>query len=67
MVFLKIPTSCLRLERVEGNRVYLKSGQEGCTGALSKLPVAIDTALKRVAVYIATVFTGKSRMSRSSI
>ena len=56
MAFLKVPTSCLRLEKVEGNKVHLKSGPEGCTGASSKLPVIIDPAMKRVAVYIDSVY-----------
>jgi len=52
MVFLKVPTSCLRLDRVEGSRIYLKSSPEGCAGTPSSLPVAVDPAIKRVAVYI---------------
>ncbi len=53
---VKVPTPCHRLERMEGNRIYLRSGPEGCPGIPSKIPVAVDPALTRLAVYIDGIF-----------
>ena len=54
--YVKVPTPCHRLERVEGDRIYLRSGLEKCPGIPSKIAVAVDPALKRLAVYIDGVF-----------
>lgn len=64
MVFLKVPSSCLRLDRVEGSRIYLKSGPADCTGTPSKLPAALDPAIKRVALYIDGAFREEQEIER---
>lgn len=69
MVFLTIPNSCLKLERVNGNQVFLKSAAEaeGCSGPPSKLPVPIESAATTVEVYIDGRFNGKQSVERTNI
>ncbi len=67
MVFLRVPTSCLRLDSVEGSKIYLKSGQENCSGTPSMLPVAVEPAIKRVAVYIDGIFREEQDVERFDV
>jgi hypothetical protein len=46
------PNSCYRLERVEGDRVYLTSGgQRICLQVIGHVPVELDPAISRVQLF----------------
>lgn len=46
------PNSCYRLERVEGDRVYLTSGgQRICLQVIGHVPVELDPAIRRVQLF----------------
>lgn len=51
-VMVDTPNSCYRLERVEGDRVYLTSGgQRICLQVIGHVPVELDPSVRRVQLF----------------
>ncbi len=51
-VFVAIPNSCFKVERVEGDRVYLTSGgQRICLQVIGHVPVNLEPSIRRIQVF----------------
>jgi type-F conjugative transfer system pilin assembly protein TrbC len=51
-VFVSAPDRCSKLERVEGDKVFLKSGPPNCEPGQGKLSVTVDSRVKQLSVYV---------------
>lgn len=51
-LYVETPNSCIKVERVEGNRVYLKSRGRICLQVIGREPVELDPTISRVELYI---------------
>ncbi|MFB3925181.1 MAG: type-F conjugative transfer system pilin assembly protein TrbC [Syntrophales bacterium] len=51
-VQVKVPNQCCRLDRVEGNRVYVKSSEKHCAQGISDIAVDVPDDTERVQVYV---------------
>jgi hypothetical protein len=51
-VLVDTPNSCFKMERVEGDRVYLTSGgQRICLQVIGHVPVDLDPSVRRIQVF----------------
>lgn len=48
--FIQGPSSCHLIDKIEGEKIYLKSHGTSCTGGT--IPVLIDASIKRVRIYV---------------
>ncbi|NKE70168.1 TrbC family F-type conjugative pilus assembly protein [Candidatus Manganitrophus noduliformans] len=55
-VFIQKPTSCHLIEKVEGEKVYLKSQGAACEEELNPISIEMDAALKRVRIFVDGAF-----------
>lgn len=55
-VFIQKPTSCHLIEKVEGEKVYLKSQGTACAEDLNPISIEIDATLKRVRIFVDGAF-----------
>lgn len=55
-VFIRKPTPCHLIERVEGEKVYLKSQGAACAEGLNPISIEIDAPLKRVRIFVDGAF-----------
>ena len=50
--YVKMPSSCYKVERIEGKNVYLESTGKTCMQAMVKKEIAIDSSVKKVSIYV---------------
>lgn len=55
-VFIQKPTSCHLIEKVEGEKVYLKSQGAVCAEGLNPISIEMDATLKRVRIFVDGAF-----------
>jgi len=51
-VFVSAPDRCSKVERVEGDKVFLMSGPSNCEPGQGKLAVTVDSKANRLSVYV---------------
>jgi type-F conjugative transfer system pilin assembly protein TrbC len=51
-VFVSAPDRCSKLERVEDDKVFLRSGSSKCEPGQGKLSVTVDSKVNRLSVYV---------------
>jgi conjugal transfer pilus assembly protein TrbC len=49
--YIKTPSPCYKVEKIEDNRIYLKSSQEDCVKTMGKVQIEIDESIKHVFIY----------------
>ena len=50
--YVKMPSACYEVKKVEGSNVYLKSTEKTCMQAAVKREIAIDSSIKKVSIYV---------------
>lgn len=50
--YVKMPSACYEVKKVEGSKVYLKSTGKTCIKAAVKREISIDSSVKKVSIYV---------------
>lgn len=51
-VSIDTPNPCVRLEKIEGDKIFLRSSANRCIQVISKMQVRVNVSVRKVTVYI---------------
>jgi conjugal transfer pilus assembly protein TrbC len=65
--YIDTPTPCVKVEKIDRNKVYLLSTQEKCLQATGKAQIEIDSSFKYVYTYVDNVFWKEQKLQEFGV